>query len=133
MLLDTDFIIDLLGGLAAARQLAEGLDSTGEVLRIPSPSVFELSVGAEGALTTSKESQRLEALLLAYETVPFDLSDARRAGALQAALRKEGKSAGTVDVQIAGMCLARDEALVTGDRALARIGRGLKVRTYSRI
>lgn len=45
-------------------------------------------------------------------------------GTLKAILSKEGRSLGTLDVQIAGMWLTREEFLLTGDRALSRLGHG---------
>lgn len=130
MLLDTSFLIDLLGGGTAARILAEEVDRSGQVLRFPAPAMFELWVGAGKSLKQSEETSRLEALTLAYEIAPFTAEDARTSGLLQAALQREGKSLGTVDVQIAGMCLARDETLLTGDRRLSKVGHNLRTRTY---
>lgn len=132
MLLDSSFVIDLLEGLPKARAIAEEVDRAGEALRLPTPSMFELWVGAGRALRRRDEAARLEALALAYEVTLFDAEDARRAGTLQALLSKEGRSLGTVDAQIAGMCLARDEVLLTGDQTLSTIGHGVRTRTYNR-
>jgi len=132
MLLDSSFVIDLFEGLRGAREVAEELDQTGEVLKLPAPSMFELWVGAGRALRSREETARLEALALAYEVVAFDAGDARQAGALQVILSKEGRSLGTVDVQLAGMCLARDEVVLTRDRLLSGLGHGVRTRTYNR-
>jgi predicted nucleic acid-binding protein len=130
MILDSNFIIDLLAGSRLALQLAREADESGEVLRIPSPAVFELWAGARHGLSSKKESRQLKSLLEAFEIIPFGGVDVRTSGEMQALLRSEGKSLGTVDVQIASMCVARNEALVTGDRRLAKLGHGLSVRTY---
>ncbi len=130
MLLDTSFLIDLLDGRPDAVEMTADIDRSGEVLRIPSPALFELWTGARTAVRADSETARIEALLGSYEVASFTAEDARAAGELQASLARAGKPLGTVDVQIAGMALVRSETLVTGDRKLARIGRGLRVRSY---
>jgi predicted nucleic acid-binding protein len=132
MLLDTSFLIDLLDGRSEAVALAKKIDEEGEHLRLPAPVLFELWVGAARAVGRTSELHPLEELETAYEVVGFDSSDARSAGTLQASLRRSGKVLGTVDVQIAGMAVARAEELVTGDIALASVGHGVPVRTYRR-
>jgi predicted nucleic acid-binding protein len=132
MLLDTSFLIDLLQGVPDAKALAEEFDRSGDPLNLPAPSMFELWIGAATVLRSDEERGRLESLALAYDIAPFGADDARQAGTLQAALSKEGRVLGTVDIQLAGMCLARGEMLVTGDRKLATLGHGLRTRLYSR-
>lgn len=130
MLLDTSFLIDLMGGRPEATALAKAVDAEGDHLRLPAPVLFELWVGAARPLGGANERAHLEELEAAYDVVSFDRTDARSAGALQAKLRRTGKSLGTVDAQIAGMAIARSEAIVTGDAALASVGHGVPIRTY---
>jgi tRNA(fMet)-specific endonuclease VapC len=133
MLLDTNFLIDLMDGRPEAVELAAELDREGSRPRLAAPVLFELWRGAARTVRKEVERTRIEELVAAFETVEFDGADARSAGSLQAELARAGKSLGTVDVQLAGMALARAEALVTGDRALAQVGRGVPVRAYRRI
>lgn len=130
MLLDSNFLIDLMDGRPEAVALAAAIDQAGEPLRVPAPVLFELWVGASRAGRKEDDIRRIEELVTAYETVGFEGDDARSAGSLQAMLAHSGKGLGTVDAQLVGMALARSEELVTGDRALARIGHGVPVRTY---
>jgi tRNA(fMet)-specific endonuclease VapC len=130
MLLETSFIVDLLGGARGAVALAQRLDRAGETVRIPSPVLFELWVGTGSAGDVGPEAQRIDELLLSYDSVPFDAGSARLAGQLQAALGGEGKRLGTVDAQIAGIALFRDEELVTRDDRLVMLGHGLRTVTY---
>ena len=132
MLLDANFLIDLMDGRPDAIQLAAELDREGERLRLPAPALFELWRGAAGTVRKERERRRIEELLEAYQTVEFDGESARSAGLLQAELARTGKSLGTIDVQLAGMALARVETLVTGDRTLPRIGHSVPVRAYAR-
>ncbi len=132
MLLDTNFLIDLLAGQPEAVRLAAELDQEGDRPRLPAPALYELWQGAARTVRREGERRRIEELLSAYETVGFDGEAAKSAGLLQAELARTGKSLGTIDVQLVGMAIARTETLVSGDRALARLGHGLSVRAYTR-
>lgn len=132
MLLDTSFLVDLLGGAPEAQELAVELDRLGETLRIPSPCAFELWVGASMALDPKEEVLRLQRLLSSYESVPLDSEAARRAGELQGELGRRGTPLGTVDAEVAGIAIGRGEILVTADRRLLDLGRGLGTRSYRR-
>ncbi|MCI4320145.1 MAG: PIN domain-containing protein [Thermoplasmata archaeon] len=133
MLLDTNFLIDLLDGRPEAVDLAAEIDREGSRPRLPAPALFELWRGAARAVRRENERTRIEELVAAFEAVEFDSADARSAGFLQAELARSGKILGTVDVQLAGMALARAEALVTGDRALAQVGHKVPIRLYRRV
>jgi tRNA(fMet)-specific endonuclease VapC len=130
MLLDTSFLIDLMDGRPEAVALAAAIDREGGRLRLPAPVLFELWVGASQSNRKGDELTRIEQLVTAYEIVGFDGDDARAAGSLQSTLSRSGKGLGTIDVQLAGMALARSEELVTGDKVLARVGHRVPIRTY---
>ena len=130
MLLDASFLIDLMEGQPRAVALAAAIDAEGDRLCIPTPVLFELWVGASRAGGRTGDRQQLELLETSYEAAEFDAADARSAGTLQSTLRRAGRALGTVDAQLAGMALARSEALVTGDELLMGIGHGVPVRTY---
>ena len=132
MLLDASFLIDLLDGRPEAIALAAEIDREGGRLRLPAPVMFELWTGASGSVRKQAELARIEELVTAYETVGFGREDARAAGGLQGALTRSGRSLGTVDAEILGMAVARAEELVTGDRALLRVGHGVPIRGYER-
>lgn len=133
MLLDASFLIDLLEGQPQAVALAAAIDAEGDRLRLPAPVLFELWVGAARAGGGTSDRLQLERLETSYEAVGFDAADARAAGTLQANLRRAGRALGTVDAQLAGMALARSEALVTGDEQLVDLGHGVPIRTYRTI
>lgn len=132
MLLETCLLVDLLAGAPGARELAEELDRTGEVLRIPSPSALELRVGISRALDPGEEAARVQRLLASYVVIPYDAEAARFSGELQGELSKRGGSLGTIDAQLAGIALARGETLVTGDERLLKLGHGLRTHSYRR-
>ncbi len=132
MLLDTSFLVDLLEGRSDATAVASEIDRLEENPHIPSPVLFELWEGAEGSVRPVTERARLEDLLRSYDVAPFDGDGAKAAGILQAELSRKGRPLGTIDVQVAGMTLARAETLVTRDKALVRLGPRIKIKTYAR-
>ncbi|MCI4330797.1 MAG: PIN domain-containing protein [Thermoplasmata archaeon] len=132
MLLDASFLIDLMEGQPEAVALAAAIDSEGARLRLPTPVLFELWVGASRVGGRTSDREQLELLETSYEAVELAAADARSAGTLQATLRRAGRALGTVDAQLAGMALARSEELVTGDELIMGIGHGVPVRAYRR-
>lgn len=132
VLLDTSFLIDLLGGDPRAVSLASNVDLQGEPLRLPSPALYELWRGVAESLHQARERAKVEELLAAYEVAVFDERDARSAGELQASLMRKGGTLGTVHVEVAGMAAARSEALLASDPGLLRLAPVVPVRGYSR-
>jgi tRNA(fMet)-specific endonuclease VapC len=130
MLLDTSFLVDLLSGDPSAKVCAFELDGTGVPIRVPSPAAFELWIGAAQALKPETETGRIERLLQTYEVVAFDTEAARKAGFIQGRLAARGKPLGTIDAEVVGIALSRDETLVTADKRLLRLGSGLRTREY---
>ena len=130
MLLDTSFLVDLLEGRPDATAIAGEIDRGEETPHLPSPVLFELWEGAEGSVRPAAERSRIEELLRSYDVAPFDSASAKAAGALQAELSRRGRPLGTVDAQVAGMAIARAEALVTGDKALMRLGSRAGIKIY---
>lgn len=121
MILETSFLVDVLRGTPAAKATILALDKESEAIFLPAPSVFELWEGAGLALRSEAERRKVEALAQSYDVLAFDRTDARSAGLLQARLAKAGRRMGTVDVAVAGMALARNQVLVTGDRDFSAV------------
>jgi tRNA(fMet)-specific endonuclease VapC len=132
VLLDTNFLIDLLGGRVEARELAAELDQEGATIRIPSPVLFELWEGVDGAADPREERKHLEALSHSYDIVPLDEAAAQIAGRLQSTLERDGRKLGTIDALVAGIAISRAESVVTGDSRLMNLGQGLDIRGYRR-
>ncbi len=71
----------------------------------------ELYFGAYNSRAVGRNLAQLEGLQ--FETLDFDLEDARCAGEIRAALVKAGKVIGPYDLLIAGQAVARGLTLVT--------------------
>jgi tRNA(fMet)-specific endonuclease VapC len=98
------------------------------LVRIPLPDVG-ISVVSEAELrfgvALKCESQRLniavEQFLLHVEVLPWDSGAAKKYGELRAALEREGKPVGNMDLMIAAHAIAVDAVLVTHHRVFRRI------------
>ncbi len=74
---------------------------------------FELYYGAFKSHRAGDNVARLDSVGL--EVVPFDVSDARSAGAVRAALERSGLPIGPYDILIAGQARVRGLVLVTAN------------------
>jgi predicted nucleic acid-binding protein len=74
--------------------------------------VFELQSGAR----TSVERAKVDKLLAPLVILDFTREAARRAADARRVLEAEGNGIGMADYLIAGICLARDAVLLTGNR-----------------
>ena len=72
----------------------------------------------------------VEEFLLRVDVLPWDSEAARRYGPVRAALEREGKPIGNLDLMIAAHALATQAVLVTKDRAFGRV-KGLKIEDWS--
>ena len=110
ILCDTDVLIDALRGRGEVERFRD--EYRRGRLATSSISVFELLSGA----AAPEERRRVEDLLLPLERLPFDEASARRAATARIALESAGRSIGAADLQIAGICLAREMPLWTRNR-----------------
>jgi tRNA(fMet)-specific endonuclease VapC len=108
------------------------------LLRVPMAEVG-ISVVTEAELrfgvARKPESARLEVaveeFLLRVYVLPWDSDAARQYALLRAALEREGKPMGNLDMMIAAQALAAEVVLVTHDRVFGRV-KGLKVEDWSK-
>lgn len=71
MILDTDFVIELLAGDPDAERKAESLVSEGHVAKLPTMTVLEVLLGVESGASSAKR-ERIASLLDRFPTVPMD-------------------------------------------------------------
>jgi len=109
MLLDTDFLVELLYGNAHAASVAEEISSPKTTII----NVFELYYGAEKASNPKEALKEVEELVDAIEVLSFDLRSAREASKIHAALDKRGKVIGILDTLIAAIAIANNEEILT--------------------
>ena len=118
-LLDTNAVIAVVNaptGIVAKKMRRK----KPEAVAISAIVIHELFYGAY-------KSARLEANIavvesLGFQVLPFDMDDARAAGAIRAILSRAGQPIGAYDVLIAGQALNRGYTLVTHNvREFSRI------------
>ncbi|MFA5862855.1 MAG: PIN domain-containing protein, partial [Candidatus Thermoplasmatota archaeon] len=129
--LDSSFLIDLLRGLTAARELAEELDASGEPAFIPAPALCEVRTGLLHRMSGA-QAARFTAMLRSFTIVALDAAAAEKAAEIQADALAAGTAHGDVDAMIAGIAIVKGHALVTRDRRLVATSKrfGFEVRAY---
>lgn len=127
--LETTFLIDLLRGKPAVKELKDELDRTETRLAIAAPSIMELWAGSCAAKGTQAEQDKIIELMESLEILPLDGRSAREAGEIEADLIAKGLAIQAQDVMIAGIARINGEKVVTRDEGYARIP-GLKVLKY---
>lgn len=108
---DTDVLIDALRGRGESERVADALRAGR--LATTSISLFELLSGA----AEPAEENRIRMLVAAMTLLPFDAAAAERAARARILLEREGRTIGSADLQISGICLAHDLPLWTRNRA----------------
>jgi len=120
VLLDTSLVIDVLRGGKRGVALMEALEADGATFHLPSPVLYELSVGF--AKFGARMQQALfESLASHWHEAPFGDRQARGAGELQADLIALGEPGSDVDAQVAGTALADRMVLASLDADHRRI------------
>ena len=127
VVLETDFLIDLLKGEEYAVTKAREIDESGEPKFVTPVSATEFLIGAH--YIGGKYLKAAMELLSSLEILEFDLEACYVAGEIGATLAKEGKHIGVADTMIAGMVKRHGEKLLTRDEHYSRV-KGLVVERY---
>ncbi|MFW6012455.1 MAG: type II toxin-antitoxin system VapC family toxin [bacterium] len=111
ILVDSDVFIDALRGREPSRsKIADGLEEG--TLVTTTVTAFELLSGAR----STKQAERIDALLAPLELLPFDEDASRAAAGARRELEARGETIGMGDYLIAGICLSRALPLLTRNR-----------------
>ncbi len=113
MIADTSFLIDIMKSDKGALKKAEEIENNGNTIVITSISIFELFVGVYLTINKDKERNKIARLLNGLSTINFDDDSAREAGKIFAQKRKDGLIIDPEDSMIAGVCVRRNETLIT--------------------
>lgn len=128
-LLDTCTVSDFVKGQPGV--LARVKAASPQFIAISSVTRMEIEFGLQlNPERARKLAPVMEAFLSSITILPFEDADARAAGAIRAALQKQGQPVGAYDVLIAGCALARGLVVVTSNLGeFQRIG-GLQVENW---
>ena len=114
--LDTSFVIDLLKGKKEVKEIKDKIDSTDELISIPSPVIMELISGAYLSDKVKLEKEKIVKFLIKTKVIDFDNKSAFLAGEIEAKLIKNGETIETKDIMIASICIENDETLITRNK-----------------
>jgi tRNA(fMet)-specific endonuclease VapC len=113
-LLDTNVVSDFVRGQAAVQARLRATSPAD--VAVSSVTVMEVHYGLTLEPARARRLQPvIDALFDAIQLLPLTVEDARAAGALRAALRRQGRPIGPYDVLLAGCALARGLVLVTAN------------------
>ena len=129
--LDTEFLIALAEGNAAAARLLQELKNSGQPFIIPTPVVYEIEVGLV-AIGEQAARDTFDSIIRGHSMKDFDLERAKRAGRIQASLNAAGKRGGDVDVMVTSFAMPRRDEVVSNDTRFPDIAQagGVTLRTY---
>ena len=133
--LDTCFLLDLMGSGGRRRQThaakkLQTLVATGRSVSTTRLCVAELSVGVYRSKDPQAESLKLAELLEDVAILELDETAGLIFGRITAHLQERGCPAGDMDVLIASVALANNQALITDNASHFRNILGLHVESY---
>lgn len=127
-LLDTNACIALINGSPeSVSSRFQHAAATGAQISVPSIVAYELWYGVGKSKRPEFNSRRVETFFSGpLHVLPFDVEDAKSAGAIRSALEAKGRPMGAYDVLIAGQAVRHKLTLVTANvREFSRVA-GLK-------
>lgn len=128
-LLDTCTVSDFVKGQPGV--LARVKATSPQLIAISTVTRMEIEFGMHlNPDRARKLAPVMDAFLSSISILPFEDADAKAAGAIRAALQKQGQPIGAYDVLIAGCALARGMMVVTSNLGeFERVG-GLQVENW---
>ena len=99
-------------------------------IKVSSITVAELYFGAYNSQNVEQNVKVVNNFLLPFDIVDFDESSAINYAKIKADLRKKGQIIGELDMQIAGVALAKDLILVTNNEKEFRRVENLKIENW---
>lgn len=130
MILDTDFVIDLMQSRPEAVAKMEQLYTRQEITFITTPTLFELWTGVAYGGQPEKEKQKIKLIVQNQRILDLTKETAEEAGIINGFLKKQGLLIDPEDCLIAGIALQHNECILTKNvKHFARI-KGLKIESY---
>ena len=129
MILETSFIIDFLRSEPDAASKIKELRDNNIPIKITTPSIFELWSGIISLEHSEKRTKNVAMFVQGQIILQLDAASAEEAGKIDGKLIKIGKEIEPEDCMIAGIAVAKNEAVLTRDQHFDRI-EGLKIEKY---
>ena len=130
MILDTDFIIDLMEELPEAVAKMEQLHQRQQTIFITTPTFFKLFTGVAYGSQPEKEKQKIKLIIENQRIFDLTKASAEEAGIISGTLKKQGIPIDHEDCLIAGIAIHHNEPLLTHNIKHFQRIKGLKIETY---
>ena len=130
VVLDTDYLIDLMQNRQGAVRLLLELLETRSPISVSAISIMELHHGIVRANLPTRERTRVEGVLEGLSIQPMTHDIAALAGEIDGQLCAQGKPLSPLDVLIAATALHLREPLVTRNLQHYQRVKGLMLQTY---
>jgi len=115
-ILDTDILIAFLRGKEKAVSTLKNLKKQDLPIKTTIFNAAELFKGCYSAKNVAKSINKIQSLLSSlHEILPFEESAMQEYAKISSDLKKRGLMSGTMDELIAGVCMANNETLYTGN------------------
>jgi tRNA(fMet)-specific endonuclease VapC len=130
MILDTDFLVDVMKGNADAVGRQQLIGKWKEEYKVSAATIFELLVGIALSKKSAGEKSKVESVLANFNTVALSRQVAEKAGEIHGSLLASGQPIGALDSMIAASAVMSNEPLLTGNvKHFSRV-KGLRVESY---
>jgi tRNA(fMet)-specific endonuclease VapC len=131
-LLDTNACIAVINGRpSAVRQRLREVLKSGERVAVSAIALFEFWYGVAKSARIDANTERLAVFLGQFDTVSFDLEDARAAGTIRTRLERSGMPIGAYDTLIGGQAIRHRMILVTANEAEFQRVPGLRCENWA--
>ncbi|NJD78429.1 MAG: type II toxin-antitoxin system VapC family toxin [Candidatus Methanoperedens sp.] len=124
---DTNFLVDLLNDEPGMSYMADSFENP----KTTAINAFELYYGAWNSSNPKENIVEVTSLLKSLSILEIDIAAAQKAAEIDVRLKNSGSTLELEDVLIAGVCIANNEELVTGNLDHFKRISGLKCRSYS--
>jgi predicted nucleic acid-binding protein len=121
MILDTNFLIDLIQGDEDAVQKAEELEEQNASLKVSSATIFELHTGIERSEKPERQKEKVRDVIDSKKVVPNNEKISSRAGRIHGKLVNQGERIQSFDTIVAATAIQEEEKLLTNDRDFQKI------------
>jgi len=130
MILDTDFLIDVMDKVPEAVEKLNELFRNGTPMIITAVSIFELFTGLGRSSKPTIELEKIHRVLQGQARWPLDDASAEQAGRIHGTLIKEGTPIQSLDAMISAIALQHHEPVLTRNVKHFSLVPNLKVETY---
>jgi len=129
MILDTNFVIDLLNGKEYAALKMQSFAKEDIECTVTTPTIFELWSGLVSLKKSDSEKHKIRSLIKNQIVYLLDEESAEVSGKIHGELENKGLTINPIDCMIAGIAIANNKKVLTRDEHFSRI-EGLKVEGY---